>query len=56
MFTNKDIEVIRICLKTTLSITRGNTEGAEKARNDIRKTLEHFDEYICDLEDEKNNE
>ena len=28
---------------------------AEKARNDIRKTLEHFDEYICDLEDEKNN-
>lgn len=30
MFTNKDIEVIRICLKTTLSITRGNTEEQKK--------------------------
>jgi hypothetical protein len=30
MLANKDIEVINVCLKTTLAITKGNTQGAEK--------------------------
>lgn len=56
MLANKDIEVINICLKTTLAITRGNTEGAEKARKDIQQTILNFNEYINDIEDERDNE
>ena len=55
MLTNKDIEVIRLCLKTSLVIIRGKTDGAKKARTDIKETLKNFDEYICDLEDERDN-
>ena len=53
MLTNKDIEIINICLKTTLAIIKGDTEGAKKAREDIKKTILNFNEYICDLEDEE---
>ena len=53
MLTNKDIDVIRICLKTTLAITNGDTEGAEKGRKDIKATLRNFNEFINEFEDEQ---
>lgn len=52
MLTNRTIEVIRVCMNITLAITRGDTEGAEKARQDIKNAISEFNEYICDLEDE----
>lgn len=52
MLTNKTIEIIRICMNTTLAITKGNTGGAIKARQDINNAISEFNDYICDLEDE----
>ena len=50
MLSNKTIDIIRVCMKTTLTITRGDTEGSEKARNDIKNALNEFDEYITEIE------
>ena len=49
MLSNKSIEVIRICLSTTLAFTIGDTEGAEKARTDIAETIKEFNDYISEL-------
>ncbi|MBY6838633.1 hypothetical protein [Clostridium botulinum] len=56
MLTNKDIEIINICLKTTLAITRGHTEGAKKSRKEIQQTILNFNEYINDIEDERTDD
>lgn len=53
MLSNKSIDIIRLCLSTTLAITRGDTEGAEKARKDIAETIKEFNEYITEIEDEQ---
>lgn len=53
MLSNKSIDIIKICLETTLAITRGTTEGAEKARKDIAETIKEFNEYITEIEDEQ---
>lgn len=53
MLSNKSIDVIKICLETTLAITRGTAEGAEKARKDIAETVKEFNEYITEIEDEQ---
>lgn len=53
MLSNRSIDVIKICLETTLAITRGTTEGAEKARKDITETIKEFDEYITEIEDKQ---
>lgn len=53
MLSNKSIDVIKICLETTLAITRGTTEGAEKVRKDIAETIKEFDEYITETKDEE---
>lgn len=46
MLSNKTISIIRVCMKTTLAITKGNAEGTEKARSDIQNALNEFEEYI----------
>jgi hypothetical protein len=46
MLTNKDIDIINICLKTTLAFTKEETEDAEKARNDIGQTILNFNKNI----------
>ena len=53
MLSNKSIDIIKICLETTLAITRGTTEGAEKARKYITETIKEFDEYITEIEDKQ---
>ncbi len=53
MLSNKSIEIIRICLRTTLAFTLGDTEGAEKARKDITETIAEFNEYIKEIEYEQ---
>lgn len=53
MLSNKSIDVIKICLETTLAITRGTTEGAKKARKDITETIKEFNEYITEIEDKQ---
>lgn len=53
MLSKKSIDVIRICLQTTLAITRGTTEGAEKARKDIKETIKEFNDYIAEINDEQ---
>lgn len=55
MLSNKSINVIRVCLETTLAITRGETEGAEKSRKDITATLSEFNDYILELEELEEN-
>lgn len=53
MLSNKTVNIIRVCMKVTLAITKGDTEGTEKARNNIKNALNEFEEYIGEIEDEQ---
>lgn len=50
MLSNKTTNVIKICMETMLAITKGETEGAKKARRDIKKSLDEFNKYIKEVE------